>query len=197
VADNELARLERRYRELKKRLQGLGFAVAGTITERYTTCGKANCRCHGDPPQRHGPYYQYSRKAAGKTISRLVTAEQADQYRQWIANRHALDQLTAEMDNVSHQAAQLLHAAAPAPRRRPVPESVVTETGHARNTDSGTDTVTDQPAAGSCPDHHGCVIHKCEHWHCRNMIHMNLNSRGQRRKFCGTRCRVAEHRRLN
>lgn len=197
MADNELARLERRYRELKKRLQGLGFAVAGTITERYTTCGKASCRCHADPPQRHGPYYQYSRKAASKTISRLVTAEQADQYRQWIANRHALDQLTAEMDNVSQQAAPLLLAAAPAPRRRPVPEPAVTETSQARNTGISSNTVTDQPAAGPCPDHSGCVIHKCEHWHCRNMIHMNLNSRGQRRKFCGTRCRVAEHRRLN
>lgn len=197
MADNELARLERRYRELKERLQGLGFAVAGTITERYTTCGKGNCRCHADPPQRHGPYYQYSRKAAGKTISRLVTAEQADQYRQWIANRHALDQLTTEMDNVSHQAAQLLLLAAPAPRRRPVTQPAVTETSHARNTDTSANTVTDRPSAGPCPDHRGCVIHKCQHWHCRNMIHMNLNSRGQRRKFCSTRCRVAEHRRLN
>ena len=51
------------------------------ITERYTTCGKANCRCHADPPQRHGPYIEYTRKVAGKTIGRLVTAEQADQYR--------------------------------------------------------------------------------------------------------------------
>jgi hypothetical protein len=55
------------------------------VAERYTICGKATCRCHADPPQRHGPYYQYSRKVAGKTVSRLVTAEQADQYRQWIA----------------------------------------------------------------------------------------------------------------
>jgi hypothetical protein len=106
VSDDDLARLERRYRELKKRLQGLGFAVAGSVAERYTVCGKATCRCHADPPQRHGPYYQYSRKAAGKTVSRLVTAEQADQYRQWIANRRTLDDITAAIDEVSHQAAQ-------------------------------------------------------------------------------------------
>ena len=108
MADDELARLEGRYRELKKRLHGLGFAVAGTITERYTVCGKANCRCHADPPQRHGPYYQYSRKVTGKTTSRLVTAEQVDQYRQWIANRRTLDEITAAIDKISHQAAELL-----------------------------------------------------------------------------------------
>lgn len=107
MSNNELRQLEHRYRELKKRLQDLGFAVAGTITERYTLCGKASCRCHADPPQRHGPYYQYSRKVAGKTISRLVTAEQADQYRQWIANRRALDEITAAIDEISHHAAEL------------------------------------------------------------------------------------------
>jgi hypothetical protein len=108
LADNELARLERRYRELKKRLQGLGFAVAGTVTERYTLCGKATCRCHADPPQRHGPYYQYSRKVAGKTISRLVRADQVAQYREWIANRRTLDEITAAIDEISHQATDLL-----------------------------------------------------------------------------------------
>jgi hypothetical protein len=96
-----------------RRLQDLGFAVAGTITERYTRCGKATCRCHADPPQRHGPYYQYSRKVAGKTVSRLISAEQVDQYRQWIANRRALDEITADMDDISHQAAELLTGPAP------------------------------------------------------------------------------------
>ena len=113
MAAEELNQLNRRYRELKKRLQDLGFAVAGTITERYTMCGKATCRCHADPPQRHGPYYQYSRKVAGKTVSRLISAEQVDQYRQWIANRRALDEITADMDDVSHQAAELLTAPGP------------------------------------------------------------------------------------
>jgi len=115
VPDDELARLERRYRELKKRLQSLGFAVAGTITERYTVCGKASCRCHADPPQRHGPYYQYSRKVAGKTVSRLITAEQADQYRQWIANRRTLDEITAAIAEISQQAVDTL-------TRQPAPQ---------------------------------------------------------------------------
>jgi hypothetical protein len=82
--------------------------LTARTTKPYTACGKAACRCHADPPQRHGPYYQYSRKVAGKTVSPLVTAEQADQYRQWIANRRTLDEITASIDEVSHQAAELL-----------------------------------------------------------------------------------------
>ncbi len=114
MSRDELARLQRRYRELKNRLHDLGFAIAGTVSERYTVCGVTACRCQADPPQRHGPYYQYSRKVAGKTVSRRLTAEQAEQYRQWIANRRTLDEITAAIDEVSHRAAELL-ATPPAP----------------------------------------------------------------------------------
>jgi len=108
VSENELAEIERRYRELKNRLQDLGFVIAGSLTERWTTCGKANCRCQADPPQRHGPYLEYTRKVAGKTTGRRLTPEQAEQYRAWIANRRILDQITAAMDEISHEAARLL-----------------------------------------------------------------------------------------
>jgi hypothetical protein len=106
--DTELARIGRRYRVLKDQLRALGFVIAGSLTERWTTCGKANCRCTADPPQRHGPYIEYTRKVAGKTTGRRLTPEQAQQYRAWIANRRTLDLITAEMDELSHQAARLL-----------------------------------------------------------------------------------------
>ena len=106
--DGELADIERRYRELKNRLQDLGFVIAGSIAERRTTCGAANCRCRTDPAQRHGPYYEYTRKVSGKTTGRRLTPEQAEQYRTWIANRRTLEEITAAMDELSHQAVRLL-----------------------------------------------------------------------------------------
>jgi hypothetical protein len=108
LSTTELAQIEHRYRELKDRLHDLGFVVAGSLTERWTTCGKTNCRCTADPPQRHGPYIEYTRKAAGKTTGRRLTPEQAEHYRAWIANRRTLDDITAEMDDLSHRAARLL-----------------------------------------------------------------------------------------
>lgn len=108
MSQDGLAEIERRYREAKNRLRDLGFVIAGSVGERYLTCGKTNCRCKADPARRHGPYIEYTRKLAGKTTGRRLTPAQAEQYRAWIANRRTLDQITTEMDELSHQAARLL-----------------------------------------------------------------------------------------
>ncbi len=62
MADSELARLQRRYRALTEQVRDLGFIATGSVIERYTTCTATGCHCHADPPQRHGPYFQYTRK---------------------------------------------------------------------------------------------------------------------------------------
>lgn len=104
----DLAEIEDSYRDVKDRLRDLGFVLPGSLTERWTICGKAGCRCAADPPRRHGPYIEYTRKVAGKTAGRRLTAEQAEQYRTWITNRRTLDRITASMDDLSQRAAQLI-----------------------------------------------------------------------------------------
>jgi hypothetical protein len=110
VADAELTRLRRAYRGTQDQIRELGYVLPGSVIERHTVCGTPGCRCHGDPPTRHGPYFQYTRKLDGKTLTRRLTPEQADRYREWIANRRRLDELTDEMDRLSRQAAELLLA---------------------------------------------------------------------------------------
>jgi hypothetical protein len=83
-------------------------------------CGKLGCRCQGDPPQLHGPYWQWSHKVAGKTVTRRLTPDQARLYQQWIANRRRLDQLLARMQQVSSQAAEILLRDAKNAHPRPV-----------------------------------------------------------------------------
>ena len=116
MANTELARLRRDYRMLQDQIRKLGFVAPGTVIERYTVCGAPGCRCHGDPPTRHGPYLQYTRKLDGKTLTRRLTTEQAEHYRQWITNRRRLDELTDQMDRLSHQATELL-LASPSPTK--------------------------------------------------------------------------------
>jgi RNA-binding protein YlmH len=57
-----------------------------------------------------------TRKLAGKTLTRQLDPEQAQTYRDWIANRR-LDDLLAEMDELSRQAAELLITPAPSAHR--------------------------------------------------------------------------------
>jgi hypothetical protein len=79
-------------------------------------CGSASCRCHADPPQLHGPYWQWSyRPTGGKTVSRQVGERQAALYREWIANRRRLIALIDEMEEVSRLAAEVLLAEPPTP----------------------------------------------------------------------------------
>jgi hypothetical protein len=117
VTKAELARLRRDYRALQDQIRRLGFIAPGSVLERYTVCGTPGCRCHANPPTRHGPYFQYTRKVDGKTLTRRLTPEQADRYREWIANRRRLDQLTEQMDQLSRQAAELLLTQPAAPQR--------------------------------------------------------------------------------
>ncbi len=103
-----LERYERSYRALAAELAEIGLISPGSVVVRTTSCGKPGCRCQADPPQRHGPYYQWSRAVAGKTVSRRLDARQAELYRGWIANRHRLEQIITEMKQVSAEAAEIM-----------------------------------------------------------------------------------------
>ena len=106
--DSRLQTYEAEYRALAAELAGLGFIGPGSLVVRHTSCGKPGCRCGADPPRRHGPYYQWSRAVAGKTISRRLNEREADLYRAWIANRHRLEAIVAEMDKISAAAGDIL-----------------------------------------------------------------------------------------
>jgi len=103
-----LATLEAELARLKAQIASVGLVSPGSVVRRFMPCGKPGCRCQGDPPQLHGPYWQWSHKVAGKTITRRLTPDQARLYQQWIANRRRLRELLARMEQVSSQAAEIL-----------------------------------------------------------------------------------------
>jgi hypothetical protein len=79
-------------------IAGTGKVLAGTITERRTHCGKPGCRCMADPPQPHGPYYQWTRKVRAKTIGRWLNADQATDYQTWIDNHRRIRELLTRLE---------------------------------------------------------------------------------------------------
>jgi hypothetical protein len=101
--ERRLERLRVDYEKAKARIAEIGFTCEGSLIERYTTCNNANCRC-SDPEQRHGPYWQLSWKQAGKTVSKLLSAEDAALYQEWIANRRRLEHALEQMRDLSRQA---------------------------------------------------------------------------------------------
>jgi hypothetical protein len=92
---------ERRRRDLIAQIAQIGFVLPGTLNVVMNRCGKPRCRCHADPPQLHGPYITWTRKVAGKTITRRLTAEQADRYRPWFDDNRKLRELIAELEALS------------------------------------------------------------------------------------------------
>lgn len=104
---SQLATYERRYRELAAQVAEIGFISSGTVTRRYTTCSSSGCRCHADPPQRHGPYYQWTTKTNGKTRTRRLTRTEAKLYTEWIANDRQLGKVIRQMRQIAAKAAEL------------------------------------------------------------------------------------------
>jgi len=113
----QLQVLRDRLQELAAKLTDTGFVSSGTLVSRYVTCGKPSCRCHADPPQLHGPYWDWSRSVGGRTVSRRLSEPQARLYQEWIANRHAALEILAQMEEVSARAAAVLLAQPPSARQ--------------------------------------------------------------------------------
>jgi hypothetical protein len=106
--EDRLEQLQRRQLELARQVLELGFVQKGSVLLRYTYCRTPGCRCHANPPQPHGPYWQWTRYDSGKTITRRLSESQAALYQEWVANRRRLTDIIAEMEKVGEQAAEIL-----------------------------------------------------------------------------------------
>lgn len=98
---------DQREAEIHAEIAALGPCLPGTISTRLLRCGNPRCRCRDtERDQRHGPYLYWTRKVAGKTASKLLSPEQAERYRPWLANDKRLHQLVRELETLTLRAAQ-------------------------------------------------------------------------------------------
>lgn len=102
-SEQELRRLARELAALV----GSTPVLAGTLTHRHTRCGRAGCRCSADPPVLHGPYWSWTRKVNGKTVTRYLSEDQAADYGPWF---EAAKQLRALVDQIEAIGLNLVEA---------------------------------------------------------------------------------------
>ena len=91
----------RRFRQLKRELENLEYFCKGTVLERRMKCGQPGCACHQNPSKRHGPYWEWTYKAQGKTMNVRLSAAAGPiykagslQYRKWKLLLSRLEQLS-------------------------------------------------------------------------------------------------------
>jgi hypothetical protein len=98
-----LVQYQAQYNRLVKTLLNIGFIWPGTLQSRMLTCGRSWCACHEDPQKRHGPYWYWTSKKEGKTISRKLTSKEAEIIKPWIDNRRKIEVALREMSQISQQ----------------------------------------------------------------------------------------------
>jgi len=70
-----------------------------------------------DPPQLHGPYYQWSYKVRGKTVSVRLNEAQARLCEEWLQNHRQLRVLVRRMESLSLRETDRLLRALADPKR--------------------------------------------------------------------------------
>jgi len=111
AVDASLQRLEQRHRALLVELAAIGLVLRGTIAPRRMRCGNPTCRCRAHPPQLHGPYYVWTRKVAGKTVTAMLPRHQALLCQDWSRNMRQLDRIVRALQTLGLRAATLVRAA--------------------------------------------------------------------------------------
>jgi hypothetical protein len=96
-----LERHTQRFHELKRGLDQLEYFCKGTVLKRMMKCGKAGCACAADPDKRHGPYFELTYKADGKTVNVKLSTEAAPLYKAASLQYHKLKALLNRLEKLS------------------------------------------------------------------------------------------------
>jgi hypothetical protein len=100
LKEKEAERLKQRYRKLAMKLAAMGPIIQGTITERVIARQTGKDK---QTEKNYGPYYQWTYKSGGKTVTVNLTAQQAKLFNKAIQNNRILEETLTEMRTLSRQ----------------------------------------------------------------------------------------------
>ena len=96
-------------KELKTKILNLDYISVGTLLKSYRQCGKLTCRCSKRKEYWHGPYYIWTRKENGKTITKSLSAEQAKRCEKALRNMKKLNDSIQKWKNESIKYIEKIH----------------------------------------------------------------------------------------
>ena len=93
-----------RFRQAREELVQLDYFLKGTVLKRMMKCGRPQCACHRDPAARHGPYFEWTYKVAGKTVNVKLSPQAAPLYQAATRQHRHLKTLLARLERLSRTA---------------------------------------------------------------------------------------------
>jgi len=88
--------------ELKRKITSMDTILQGTVLKQYKACGKKNCRCGRDTQYWHGPYWVWTRKEKGKTITKtLKDRNQVKMIQKAFKNMQQINQILGKWKGLS------------------------------------------------------------------------------------------------
>ena len=104
---DELAELERRRAELYAELGQVGDFRRGSLNEVRRKCGKPNCACAAPGHPGHGPQWNLTRKAGGRTRTvHLRPGPELDKARREVAEHERFRDLVGQVTEVNEAICQ-------------------------------------------------------------------------------------------
>ena len=98
----DLAGLERQRAGLYEELSQIGDFRRGSLNEVWRRCGKANCACAQPGHRGHGPQYNLTRSAGGKTVARhLKPGPELEKIRREVAEYERFRALVGQVSEVN------------------------------------------------------------------------------------------------
>lgn len=93
-----IQKLQKRYDRLKSKIMDISLVQVGTITKRID---RRDSPTSPGSKREYGPYYQWTFKRCGKTVTVNLTRHQAKEYGKAIANHQKLQKTIIEMREIS------------------------------------------------------------------------------------------------
>ncbi|MDQ0095940.1 DUF6788 family protein [Paeniglutamicibacter psychrophenolicus] len=104
TAGQELAAATAEYRELAACIGALGLIHHGSVVHRHAAAPTDGT----EKKTGRAPFYQWSSKVNGKTVTRTLSEEEANLYREWIENDRELRRIIKDMREASERATRAI-----------------------------------------------------------------------------------------